>query len=65
MTAASEDEHGACDVTDEDGTARVPAPGSPEAVDAGCTCPMLANASYRVGAEPTPLIDPTCPAHRP
>ena len=39
------------------------APGSPQALDQGCACPTLANASYRVGADPTPLIDPTCPLH--
>ena len=39
------------------------APGSPQALDRGCACPTLANASYRVGADPTPLIDPTCPVH--
>ena len=39
------------------------APGSPQALDRGCACPTLANASYRVGADPTPLIDPTCPLH--
>ena len=64
MTAAGEDEQGASAVM-EDVPTGAPAPGSPEAVDAGCTCPMLANASYRVGAEPTPLVDPACPVHRP
>ena len=39
-------------------------PGSPTAVDHGCLCPGLANASYRVGATSAPLIDPECELHR-
>jgi hypothetical protein len=37
------------------------APGSPAAVEAGCRCSVLANAAYRCGAAPEPLLDPACP----
>jgi hypothetical protein len=40
-------------------------PGSPAAVDHGCRCSRLANASYRVGATSTPSLDPDCELHRP
>ncbi len=39
------------------------APGSPAAIDRGCHCSVLANASYRIGTEPFPLADPDCTLH--
>lgn len=41
------------------------APGGPGALGRGCECSILANAGYRIGADPTPLIDPNCPLHQP
>ena len=38
-------------------------PGSPEALTQGCQCPVLANDSYRLGGDDTPLIDPRCHLH--
>jgi hypothetical protein len=38
-------------------------PGSPAAVAHGCCCSRLANASYRVGATTTPLVEPDCELH--
>lgn len=40
-------------------------PGSPRAAARGCRCAVLANASYRVGATTTPLLDPECELHSP
>ena len=39
------------------------APGSPQAAAHGCRCPMLANAPFRVGAEPDPVLAPDCDLH--
>ena len=39
----------------------VAAPGSAEAVAAGCSCSVLANAAYRIGVDNAPLLDPACP----
>lgn len=50
-------------MTEGPGGTAPPAPGSPQALELGCACPTLANASFRVGAHPEPLIDPTCPVH--
>lgn len=38
-------------------------PGAPGAVSQGCRCSVLANASYRVGAAPEPLLEPDCELH--
>lgn len=38
-------------------------PGSPQAEARGCCCSRLANASYRIGATSTPLLDPACALH--
>jgi hypothetical protein len=42
-------------------SAVVAAPGSAEAVAAGCSCSVLANAGYRIGVDAAPLLDPGCP----
>ena len=51
----------AASTPDASPSAVVAAPGSAEAVAAGCSCSVLANAGYRIGADATPLLDPTCP----
>ena len=45
------------------GSDEVPLPGAPDAVVAGCTCSLLANAGYRVGMDREPLLAPDCPLH--
>jgi hypothetical protein len=43
-----------------------PAPGSPEAVDLGCSCSVLLNqGSERTGGPDATLVNPLCPVHRP
>lgn len=43
----------------------VPNPGSPEAVEAGCTCPVLDNARGRgyMGVDGTFIFTSNCPVH--
>jgi hypothetical protein len=38
-------------------------PGSAVAREHGCVCSVLANAGFRRGREPAPMVDPACRVH--
>ncbi len=47
-------------------TALVPAPGTSEAVEAGCTCQLIAHEAATQEREPAGMLadpDPNCPLH--